>query len=208
MLGSSKKKICIIDFDSGNIGSLVSLFEKLSVDYCVSRDDKEIEKCSHLILPGVGSFSAAIKKIKQKVNISLLEKEVLVKKKPILGICVGMQLMANVGHEFGKNKGLGWVKGSVKLIQSKQFNLPHIGWNSVKFRKENLLFTGLRSDCDFYFVNSYCFNLDNQEEIIASTFYGQSFASIINKDNIYGVQFHPEKSHEQGTRILLNFYKN
>ena len=205
MLGVDKKKICIIDFDTGNIGSLSNLLEKLEIDFCVSNAEEEINDSSHLILPGVGSFSAAIKKLKEKVNIPFLEKKVLIEKKPILGICVGMQLMANIGNEFGKNVGLGWIKGSVDLIEAKQLPLPHIGWNSVKIEKESPLFENIKSNSDFYFVNSYFFNLDNLNSMICSTDYGIEFPSVINQDNIYGVQFHPEKSQKNGKELILNF---
>ena len=200
-----EKRICVIDFETGNIGSISNLLEKLKLNYYVSNKNEDIEKATHLILPGVGSFSVAMSKLKKKVDLSFLEKEVLGKKKPILGICVGMQLMADIGNEFGFNKGLGWIEGSVDLIDSKGMSLPHIGWNEVKFENNNDLFDKIQTGHDFYFVNSYYFNIKSSENMIASTEYGIRFPSAINKENVFGVQFHPEKSQKFGRQLVLNF---
>jgi imidazole glycerol-phosphate synthase subunit HisH len=200
-----KKKICVLDFDTGNIGSVSNLLEKLNLNYCVSNKNDDLEDSSHLILPGVGSFSKAITKLKQKIDITFLNKQVLQKKKPILGICVGMQLMAEIGNEFGINEGLGWIKGSVDLIKSNEMPLPHIGWNEVNIEMDNKIFDGIDSGHDFYFVNSYYFNIKDNQDMIGSTNYGSKFPSIVNKGNIYGVQFHPEKSQKYGQKIILNF---
>ncbi len=205
MLENKSKKVCIIDFETGNIGSVSNLLEKLNINFCISAKDEDIRNSSHLILPGVGSFAKAVNKLRDKVNLNTLNDEVLNNEKPILGICVGMQIMAEVGNEFGVTKGLGWIKGSVDKINSKDLPLPHIGWNEVCFEKKNKLFLNLISNSDFYFVNSYYFNLKNEDNMIASTIYGIKFPSIINKNNIFGVQFHPEKSQLIGQKIILNF---
>ncbi len=205
MLENKSKKVCIIDFETGNIGSVSNLLEKLNINFCISAKDEDIRNSSHLILPGVGSFAKAVNKLRDKVNLNILNDEVLNNEKPILGICVGMQIMAEVGNEFGVTKGLGWIKGSVDKINSKDLPLPHIGWNEVCFEKKNKLFLNLISNSDFYFVNSYYFNLKNEDNMIASTMYGIKFPSIINKNNIFGVQFHPEKSQLIGQKIILNF---
>lgn len=202
-----EKHICIIDFESGNIASISNVLEKLKLNYCISNKNEDIEKATHLILPGVGSFAVAMTKLKKNIDISFLEKEVLVKKKPILGICVGMQIMADVGNEFGSTKGLGWIEGSVDLIDSKGASLPHIGWNEVKFKNDNNFFDKIETGHDFYFVNSYYFNLKSSENMIASTEYGIRFPSAINKENLFGVQFHPEKSQKFGRQLILNFIK-
>ena len=202
-----EKHICIIDFESGNIASISNVLEKLKLNYCISNKNEDIEKATHLILPGVGSFAVAMTKLKKNIDISFLEKEVLVKKKPILGICVGMQIMADVGNEFGSTKGLGWIAGSVDLIDSKGASLPHIGWNEVKFKNDNNFFDKIETGHDFYFVNSYYFNLKSSENMIASTEYGIRFPSAINKENLFGVQFHPEKSQKFGRQLILNFIK-
>tara|TARA_Y100000992_G_C21258749_1_gene490021 strand:- start:158 stop:784 length:627 start_codon:yes stop_codon:yes gene_type:complete len=205
VLENKSKKVCIIDFETGNIGSVSNLLEKLNINFCISAKDEDIRNSSHLILPGVGSFAKAVNKLRDKVNLNILNDEVLNNEKPILGICVGMQIMAEVGNEFGVTKGLGWIKGSVDKINSKDLPLPHIGWNEVCFEKKNKLFLNLISNSDFYFVNSYYFNLKNEDNMIASTMYGIKFPSIINKNNIFGVQFHPEKSQLIGQKIILNF---
>ena len=202
-----EKHICIIDFESGNIASISNVLEKLKLNYCISNKNEDIEKATHLILPGVGSFAVAMTKLKKNIDLSFLEKEVLVKKKPILGICVGMQIMADVGNEFGSTKGLGWIEGSVDLIDSKGASLPHIGWNEVKFKNDNNFFDKIETGHDFYFVNSYYFNLKNSGNMIASTEYGIRFPSAINKENLFGVQFHPEKSQKFGRQLILNFIK-
>ena len=205
MSETNKKKICVIDFETGNIGSISNLLEKLNINFCISGRSEDIKSSSHLILPGVGSFFKAITKLKDKINLNVLNEEVLEKKKPILGICIGMQIMADIGNEFGINKGLGWIKGSIDKLDSKGLPLPHIGWNEVSIEKRHNLFFELESGHDFYFVNSYYFNLKNQEDMVASTEYGIKFPSVINRENIFGVQFHPEKSQKFGQKIILNF---
>ena len=202
-----KKKICIIDYGSGNIGSVSNVLQKLNLNYCVSDNSKDILSCSHYILPGVGSFKSAMKKLIQNIDIVKLEKEIFINKKPILGICVGMQLMAENGNEFGKTKGLGWIKGNVELINSSGLSLPHIGWNSVRVKQENQILKKSDLDKDFYFVNSFFFDASNSKNIIATTKYGIEFPSIVAMDNVFGVQFHPEKSQLPGRRLISDFYK-
>ena len=206
-MSENKIEICVIDYRTGNIGSVSNILSKLNINYLVSNKNEDLERSSHLILPGVGSFEVAMKNLIKYVDIKFLENEVLVKKKPILGICVGMQLMADVGREFGEHKGLGWINGEVEIINSKQNTLPHIGWNSVNFEKESSLFDNIENGEDFYFVNSYFLNLKNHNNLLSSTFYGSKFASSVNDNNIYGVQFHPEKSQKNGEKLILNFCK-
>jgi len=205
MLETNSKKVCLIDFDTGNIGSISNLLEKLKINFCVSDKDDDIRNSSHLILPGVGSFAKAMFKLKNKINLDVLNDEVLKKNKPILGICVGMQIMADIGNEFGISKGLGWISGSVDVLDTGGLPLPHIGWNEVYIENDSNLFSQIENNKDFYFVNSYFFNLKNNNEMIASTNYGLKFPSAINKKNIFGVQFHPEKSQKHGQKIILNF---
>ena len=148
-----------------------------------------------------------MKKLIQNIDIVKLEKEIFINKKPILGICVGMQLMAENGNEFGKTKGLGWIKGNVELINSSGLSLPHIGWNSVRVKQENQILKKSDLDKDFYFVNSFFFDASNSKNIIATTKYGIEFPSIVAMDNVFGVQFHPEKSQLPGRRLISDFYK-
>ena len=202
-----KKKLCIIDYGSGNVGSVSNVLKKLNLNYCISNKIEDFKNSSHFILPGVGSFGSAMKKLIQNVDINKLENEIFIKKKPILGICVGMQLMAEFGFEFGKSKGLGWIKGSVEIINSSGLSLPHIGWNSVKVKKNNYLLYDKEREKDFYFVNSYYFNVENNDQVIATTKYGMNFPSVISYKNIFGVQFHPEKSQRPGKNLILNFFE-
>ena len=136
-----------------------------------------------------------------------LENSVFIDGKPFLGICVGMQVLSDEGNEFGKKEGLGWISGSVNILDSDNLPLPHVGWNDVDFKVEKSIMNGLLDNKDFYFVHSYYFEALKKENVIATTSYGKNFPSIVNKDNIYGFQFHPEKSQRTGQLILKNFIK-
>ena len=169
---------------------------------------KKIRDASHVILPGVGSYKSGMEKIKRKLPIDCLENEILKKGKPFLGICLGMQVLSTVGYEFGKYQGLNWVEGEVKKLDVKKSILPHVGWNEVKAKsKNNILFNNIDTDENFYFVHSYYFNSFNKKNILATSIYEETFASAIRKDNVFGVQFHPEKSQKSGMKLLKNFLK-
>jgi glutamine amidotransferase len=198
------KKICILDYGVGNIRSIFNALKILEIDCVFSSEKKNILDCSHLILPGVGSYSSAISKLTKKINLNLLENQVKKICKPVLGICVGMQIFSTYGNEFGRHKGLNWIKGEVKKIKTKNI-LPHIGWNNVKILKKNLLLKDENEE--FYFSHSYSFRCNNNESVFGETKYGSKIQSIIIKDNIYGVQFHPEKSQISGLKILKNFFQ-
>jgi len=199
------KRVCILDYGSGNVGSVFNLLKFLDLNVLVSNSEEDIVNSSHLILPGVGSFGSSMEKIKNTLPIPFLEKEVLVKNKPFLGICVGMQILATKGLEFGEYKGLGWIEGSVIKLDSKDHPLPHIGWNEIEPINKSKIIDGLDIIRDFYFVNSYVFKPENKSYIVAKTNYGESFVSIIKKNNIIGVQFHPEKSQKAGQKLIYNF---
>ena len=196
-------KVCILDYGSGNVGSVNNLIKFLDYECIISNNPDEIEQSSHIILPGVGAFGAAMQKVKEKIPINKLEIEIFDKKKPFLGICVGMQLMAETSEEFGEHKGLGWIEGRVKKIKSKI--LPHIGWNDLIIKKESKILKGLNEHKDFYFVNSFHFDLKDKSLILAETEYEEKFCSVFQKNNIFGVQFHPEKSQKTGQILLRNF---
>jgi glutamine amidotransferase len=200
-------KVCILDYGVGNIFSLKNILKKNDINLTFSREKKDILNATHLILPGVGSFDVAIKKLSESISIDFLNNEVLKKKKPILGICVGMQIMAQNGHENTLTSGLGWIEGSVKIIDSKKLPLPQVGWNNLLLvRKRSAIISGIENK-DFYFLNSYYFNVTNKKNIIAYSSYGIKFPSVIQKNNILGVQFHPEKSQKAGLQLIKNFLK-
>ena len=198
-------KVCILDYKSGNVGSVDNMIKYMGYDCKISNEEKDLENATHVILPGVGSFKNSMKKINSNIPLNKLEKEVLIKKKPFLGICVGMQVLAEKGHEFGVEQGLGWIKGEVNILKTNDLPLPHICWNDINVNQESELTRNLEEINDFYFVHSYKFDVENENEINAFTEYGERFCSIVNKGNIYGVQFHPEKSQKSGMIFLKNF---
>ena len=198
-------KVCVLDYGSGNVASVYNLINRLGYDIKVSNKVEDIKKSSHLILPGVGAFGASIEKIKNNISIELLSDEVKVKKKPFLGICVGMQVLAEKGLEFGSHEGLGWIEGTVEKINAKV--LPHVGWNNIEMKKNSPIFSNIKNTSDFYFVNSYAFKVKDNNFIIAETTYENTFCSAVQKENIFGVQFHPEKSQKVGQDIIDNFLK-
>lgn len=198
------KRVCIIDYGSGNVNSIRNILNFLDLENTVSNDDNDIVNCSHIILPGVGSYSNVMNKVKNNCNLENLENEILNKKKPFLGICVGMQILSKYGDENEKTQGLGWIEGECKKINSS-LKLPHIGWNSIKIEKGNPLFNNIENHEYFYFVHSYYFNAKKKENILTTTSYDVNFPSTVFSENIYGVQFHPEKSQQAGVKLIKNF---
>lgn len=196
--------IGILDFGLGNIFSIHNMLKRIGVKSIICTKSKEIELCDRLILPGVGSFDKAIKNIKSSKLLSFLEDQVLVQKKPILGICLGMQILLEKSEE-GKLKGLGWVEGKVVRLKSHNIKIPHMGWNKVVITRKNKLLNNIKDSYKFYFVHSYVTLLKNKKHEILETYHGEKFTSSFCKKNIYGVQFHPEKSHKYGIQLLKNF---
>mgnify|MGYP001156700331 FL=1 len=199
--------ICILDYGSGNVGSVYNVIKFLGYEVIISNKSEDIINSSHLILPGVGAFPSSMEKILSSLPIDTLEDEVLKKGKPFLGICVGMQVLATKGFEKNECKGLGWIEGTVERIESDKLALPHIGWNDIEFIQDNSLSDSFKDINDFYFVHSYCFKEKNHKNSIAKVTYGSKFNAIVQKDNIFGFQFHPEKSQRAGQLILKNFFK-
>lgn len=203
----NNKKIVIIDLEIGNIGSVKRAFENFGLNPKIEKKLSDINQITHLVLPGVGSFDQGMEKInKNKIKEKIIELAT-VNKIPILGICLGMQLLASVGFENNKKTyGLNLIPGKVEKIKISGDNkLPHIGWNEVKYIKENTLFNNIPSSSNFYFVHSFKLICENNENEIARTKYCESFCSAINHKNLYGVQFHPEKSLDTGLQIIKNF---
>jgi glutamine amidotransferase len=200
--------IGIIDYGSGNFTSVYNAVQLITSDCVAITDKSDFAKCSHVILPGVGSFANAMKKISDMGIVETLRESVLVKKIPFLGICVGMQILADKGYEFGEHEGLGYIKGVVKKIAIDQdiYPLPHMGWNEVLHIEHSPLFKGIDKDATFYFVHSYCLELESQSKLkTVNTFYGTEFPAAISIENIHAVQFHPEKSQVYGLQLLRNF---
>ncbi len=200
--------ITIIDYKMGNLGSIANMFRRLGFEAIVTSDPKEIEAATKLILPGVGAFDNGMKNL-NSLNINdLLEKKVFVDKTPFLGICLGMQLLGKSSEE-GVERGLGWIDAETirfsKTFMGEKLRIPHMGWNEVTVTKENMLFKDFPEQPRFYFVHGYYVQCNNLENVAATTRYGIEFHSSIQRDNIYGVQFHPEKSHKYGMRLLKNF---
>ncbi len=196
--------VCILDYGSGNVNSVFNILEYMKYPTIISNSENEIKKSTHIILPGVGSFGSAMKKIKSKIPLRILESEVIKYQKPILGICVGMQVFASTGFENGVFDGLGWINGNVKRLKSGNLSLPHIGWQNIDININSKILSNI-SDHDFYFLHSYVFKPKNNNNIIANTVYGEKFCSVINKKNIFGTQFHPEKSQQAGMQLIKNF---
>lgn len=202
-----KKKICILDYGSGNQKSVYNMIDHIGYESKISDDFEIIKNSDYIILPGVGSYGGLIEKLKKKNLINILNNEVTVKKKLYLGVCVGMQIISTFGEEFGINFGLNWIPGVVRKLQTTTNILPHIGWNNIKIEKKNEILNNIDDNSDFYFLNSFCFVPNDKKYVLASTYYDENFTSIINKDNIFGVQFHPEKSQKSGIQIISNFLK-
>jgi glutamine amidotransferase len=197
--------IVIVDYGVGNIGSIVSMLNKIGAPTTVSCDNTVIEKASKLILPGVGAFDKAMHELTQRQLIPTLNQAVLHDKKPILGICLGAQLLGKTSEE-GQLPGLGWLDMDVKKLQTKGLRVPHMGWNTVTPTKDSILFKKSTPDeIRFYFVHSYYMHCQNNNDILATCYYGQEFTCAVNKDNVFGVQFHPEKSHRFGFNLLKSF---
>ncbi len=203
------QKIVIVDYSMGNLNSVLKKLIQLNADAVISADPKVISQADKLILPGVGHFEKAVEIMHQKGLWEVLNQAVLIDKKPILGICLGMQLMAKSSEE-GQAQGFGWVDATVNRFQVKdslKFKVPHTGWNQITIKKESKLMLGLTDESEFYFVHSFHVKTNDSSIVLNETEYEASFVSAFEKENIYGVQFHPEKSHDSGKLLLANFLK-
>ncbi|RKT01348.1 imidazole glycerol phosphate synthase subunit HisH [Chryseobacterium defluvii] len=202
--------ITIIDYGVGNINAFVNVYKRVDVPVKIAKTKEDLEDAQKLILPGVGHFDHAMTQLNNSGMRDKLDDLVLDKKIPVIGICVGMQMMANNSDE-GKLEGLKWIDATVKKFDETKINqvtrLPHMGWNDVKPVKDIELFKGLENDSIFYFLHTYYFHCNNAEDIMAVTEYGGEFASAAHHENKYGIQFHPEKSHHYGEILLHNFAK-
>lgn len=197
--------ITIVDYGMGNLGSIRNMFKRIGVEARVTSDLSEIADAEKLMLPGVGAFDSAMQAINGSGLRDLLERKVLAEKTPVLGVCLGMQILTD-GSEEGKEQGLGWIPGrATRFDPAKGLKVPHMGWNLTRPEGESPLHKGLDEDSRFYFVHSYRVAVENPEHALFTTVYGDRFDSGIHRNNIYGVQFHPEKSHKFGMTLLKNF---
>jgi glutamine amidotransferase len=200
--------IVIVDYGMGNLGSVVNMLKKGGAQAVISSDPKVIAPASKLILPGVGAFDSGMRNLAERGLVTLLHQKVLEEKVPILGLCLGMQLLTKNSEE-GQLSGLGWLDATTVRFRFSQeksdLKIPHMGWNSIQIKKKSPLFTDLPSEPRFYFVHSYYVICQDIEDVAATTGYGFDFASVVWRENIMGVQFHPEKSHNFGLRLLKNF---
>lgn len=203
--------LVVVDYGLGNIRSILHKLHKLKIEARVGSTLEEIEQADKIILPGVGNFATGIKNIHNYGLINILSQKVLLEKTPILGICLGMQLFAKKSEE-GYVNGLGWINAEIKKIDFTWshgiLRIPHVGWNNINIIKTSPLLEGISPDSRFYFTHSYYLAPDDKDMIVAKTYYGQEFSSVIQNNNIYGTQFHPEKSHKAGMKIIQNFFEN
>jgi len=198
----------IVDYGAGNIRSVVRAFERLGEPATVSSDPEVVGKARRLILPGVGSFDAAMTGMEKSQLLPVLEEKVRKEGVPILGICLGLQIFTR-GSEEGTLPGLGWIPGETRKFPVEgSRKVPHIGWNNVVVSRPSYLFDNLPTNPSLYFVHSYYVTCDRDSDVLATSDYGRQFVSIAQVDNIIGVQFHPEKSAHLGLQVLVNFLRN
>lgn len=200
--------ITIIDYGVGNIKAFYNIYSKLSINVKIAQKPEDLNKASKLILPGVGHFDYAMKRFSESGMLNVVDDMVMRQNIPILGICVGMQMLAKTSEE-GVMPGLGWIDATVKKIDAnlliQKTRLPHMGWNDVTVKIKNPLLKNLDYNSRFYFLHSYYFNPHLITDSIAFSNYGKEFSCVVNHKNIFGVQFHPEKSHHYGIQLLNNF---
>lgn len=202
--------ITIINYGLGNVKAFANVYQQLNIPFQITNDVNDLETAEKLILPGVGSFDHAMLLLERSGMKDRLQYLVLEKGLPILGVCVGMQMMANSSEE-GNMPGLSWINARVKKFianssQQETVRLPHMGWNNVSLMKENKLWSDIKPEPDFYFLHSYYFECETPDSTIGKAAFNQNdFCCAINQNNIYGVQFHPEKSHSNGIQLLKNF---
>lgn len=200
--------IGIIDFGAGNVKAFANIYRKLNIPFLIAAKADDLKTATKVVLPGVGAFDHAMSLLEKSGMRKALDEIVLERRLPVLGICVGMQILAEASEE-GRLSGLRWIDGLVKKFDpskmSQTTRLPHMGWNNVQPVIKNSLFKNLESDSRYYFLHSYYFHCNKTADILALTDYGGQFTSAVSSGNVFGVQFHPEKSHQWGIQLLKNF---
>ena len=203
--------VTIVDYQSGNISSVINSFTEVAkgkINLEVTSDINKINSCDKIVLPGQGSFKSCVNSLSRISGlIDTLKEFAITNKKPLLGICVGLQMFADIGYEEAETKGLGWISGKVSKIdnQKGKYKLPHIGWNEIEIKKESKLFKDIKNKSHMYFVHSYEFIPEDKSVISATTDYSSKIVCSIERDNLFGTQFHPEKSDKTGLQIIKNF---
>ena len=204
-------KVTIVDYQSGNISSVINSFKEVAKDKVnleVTSDLNKIKSSDKIVLPGQGSFKSCVDSL-NNINglVDALKEFAITNKKPLLGICVGLQMFADVGYEETETKGLGWIPGKVSKInnQNGKFKLPHIGWNEIEIVKESKIFKSIKNKSHMYFVHSYEFIPADKSVVSATTDYSSKIVCSVERDNLFGTQFHPEKSDKEGLKIIDNF---
>lgn len=200
--------IAIVDYGSGNIQAIKNIFDNLKINCFFASTSKDLQKADKIILPGVGAFDETMNQLNESGMVETLNYLVLEKKVPVLGICVGMQVMAKKSEE-GHAQGLGWFDASVNkfdvsLIKTKP-KIPHMGWNEIALHQDSEIMHGISLEKGFYFIHSYYFECSNSQDILLTSTYGNEFTCAVHKENIFGFQFHPEKSHSNGITLFKNF---
>jgi len=200
--------IAIVDYGSGNVAAIADIFKRLKLPHEITRDHARLRAANRYILPGVGAFDTTMRTLRESGLVDLLNEQVIVKGKNILGICVGMQILGDISEE-GSLPGLGWISGQIRRIDATgipgRTKLPHMGWNSVRLSQPSPLFDGVDLERGFYFLHSYYFAAEHQGTVIATVEYGGSLPCAVTQGNVFGLQFHPEKSHTNGVAVFRNF---
>lgn len=200
--------IAIVDYGSGNIQAIKNIYDNLKVESFFASEPSQLERANKIVLPGVGAFDEAVSKLKSSGMLDVLNHMVLDNKVPVLGVCVGMQVMANASEE-GDIAGLGWFDANVKKFDATTIpnkpKLPHMGWNEVLQKKDCQILDDIQLEKGYYFLHSYYFECNNSDDVLLTAHYGNEFTCAVQKQNIFGFQFHPEKSHSNGINLFRNF---
>ncbi len=200
-------RVAIINYNMGNLGSVRRSFEEVGAEVVIANHPSALYEANRIVLPGVGAFAEGMAHLKHGGWISALHDVVNLKRKPLLGICLGMQMLASKGHEGAETEGLGFVSGEVKRIDLLGCGgrIPHMGWNEVSYKTKSVIFDDIPDGSDFYFVHSYAFAPTNSDDLIATVDYGCELAAAVGRNHVFGCQFHPEKSSKAGRQLLKNF---
>lgn len=207
MIEPTQKTIAVIDYGMGNLRSVAKMISRTGANVIVTNDPGKIRSADRLILPGVGAFPDAMENLKNTGLVDILNEQVIENRKPILGICLGMQLLAKESPEVRPTKGLGWLDASMLKFEAAQgIRIPHVGWNTLLVKRSDCpLLDDMNEDATFYFVHSYYMQAHDPKIVVGTTNYGHEFCSMVQQDNIFGTQFHPEKSQSNGFLMLIKF---